>query len=244
MRKLILVMAAAAMGFAQNTSAPAPPPPAALAPGEVVRVVDLKQATAGSVYYTLRTIFPGISQYSENRLVVRGPVAVVDMIEEAIRKLDSPAPEASSVELTFQLLQGSLQEGKGGPIPNELESTVRQLRTLFPYKSYKMLDTQIFRGRSGKSGGLDGTLPGGSDTFNLYVSVSVDAGPAPQTVRMSELRFGVTRAMLVDGKTQYGRSNINTSFDAREGQKTVVGKSNITGTDDAIVLVVTPKVMD
>src|SRR4051812_17162291 len=111
--KLIVFLVASVVGFAQTS---APPPPATLAPGEIIRLVEVKQAGANSVYQSLREIFPGISLVSENRVLVRGPVAVVDMIEEAIKKLDAPAPDATlNVELTIQLLQGSAQEGAGGP---------------------------------------------------------------------------------------------------------------------------------
>jgi hypothetical protein len=72
----------------------------------------------------------------------------------------------------------------------------------------------------------------------------VDSGPAPRTIRLGQLRFDVSRTVVVDGKAQVNRSGINTNIDVREGQKTVVGKSNITGTDDAIILVVTPKVIE
>jgi hypothetical protein len=37
---------------------------------------------------------------------------------------------------------------------------------------------------------------------------------------------------------------INTSLDAREGQKVVVGKSNMRGSDDAMILVITPRVLE
>ncbi|MEO5923458.1 MAG: hypothetical protein ABIR70_06500 [Bryobacteraceae bacterium] len=242
MKKIILILTAAVVGLAQQVPASPPPPaPAALAPGEIVRVVEVKQAN--SVYQSLKAIFPGISLVNESRVLVRGPVAVVDMIEEAIKKLEAPLADAGlNVELTIQLLQGYAQEGAGGPIPNDLEPTVRQLRALFPYKSYKVIDTQIFRAKSGKYGDISGTLPGSVDIFNFVAAPTVNVGPAPRTVHLGNLRLSFRKARVVDGKTQYDSFGINTDIDAREGQKTVVGKSNIAGSEDAIILVVTPKV--
>jgi len=244
MKRLILILAAATYAFGQN---PPPPTPAPLAPGEQIRVVELKQASANSVYQSLKTIFPGVSTSGERRLVIRGPVAVVDMIEEAIKKLDSPSPEsapAPNVELTIQLLQGSAQDGVGGPIPVDLEATVRQLRGLFPYKSYKTLDTQLLRVRSGGYGDLSGTMPGGTQTFFFLAQPTVNPGPAPRTIRLAPLRLEFRKSIVVDGKTQNESRGITTPIDVREGQKTVVGKSNIAGSDDAIILVVTPKVIE
>lgn len=77
-----------------------------------MRVIILRQTgSAHSVHQTSKAIFPGISMApGDNKVLVRDPVAVVDMIEDAIKKLDAPVPEsavAPNVELTVQLLQGS-----------------------------------------------------------------------------------------------------------------------------------------
>ena len=52
-----------------------------------------------------------------------------------------------------------------------------------------------------------------------------------------------TRAVDKDNQTIYRRVGIGTNLDAAEGQKVVVGKSNTRGTDDALILVVTAKVV-
>jgi hypothetical protein len=39
-------------------------------------------------------------------------------------------------------------------------------------------------------------------------------------------------------------ASINTDLDIREGQKTVVGKSSINSTGDALILVIVPKVVE
>jgi hypothetical protein len=239
MKTLLLMLAGAAAMIAQNA---ANAPPHELFEGEVIRVVEVK-SPANVIYNSLGKLFPGISMVNENRLLVRGPVAVVDMIEEAIKKLDAPSPDVTpNVELTLQLLQGYAQEGAGGPIPSDLESTVRQLRALFPYKSYKVLDTEIFRAKSGKYGDLSGTLPGSAQTFLFYVAPTVNAGKAPRSIHLGSLRLSFQRRLVVDGKTQGENWGINTSVDAVEGQKTVVGKANILGSEDAIILVVTPRI--
>lgn len=125
-----------------------------------------------------------------------------------------------------------------------MEATARQLIALFQYKSYRLLDTQIFRARSGRSGNLSGTLPGSVQSFTFSAQPSLNSGPAPRTIRLAALRLSFTRPTVIDGKTQYERSGIETEINEREGQKTVVGKSNIAGSDDAIILVVTLKVIE
>lgn len=61
--------------------------------------------------------------------------------------------------------------------------------------------------------------------------------------------YRVTRAYDSEKKQaveqpDVSEANLATSLDAREGQKVVVGKSNVRGTDDAIILVITPRVIE
>jgi len=224
MKKLILALVAAAgFTFAQPT------PPAALAPGEIVRVVEVTRGDPAAIVNTLSTVLPGIGR-NGRLVIVRGPSAVVNMIEESIKKLDVLPPD---VELTVQLLYGSAQESTGGAIPTDLESTVRQLRGLFPYKGYRVLDTLMIRAHDGRELQQRGTLPGGERGYQFSARLSVRAGGSPRTVSFQNLVLTISN-----------NSEIRTDLDAREGQKTVVGKANVAGTDDAIILVITPKVIE
>ncbi len=246
MKKIILVLAAAVVGLAQQTAAPAPVP---LAPGEVIRVVEIKQGNAYNIWDNLRQIFPGISQ-TNGRLIIRGQSAVADMMEEAIKKLDIPVPIAqdaqtvANVELVVQLLYGSAKQ-EPGILPTDLDSTVKQLKAVFPYKGYRLIDTQIFHVRDNREAHTEGPLPGGSH-FSFYVSPRVALGElGKRQVRLSNLRLDL--ALLISGEgpsRQTENARISTDLDAREGQKTVVGKANVTNTEDAIILVVTPKVIE
>jgi hypothetical protein len=236
MKELILTLAATACLALGQATAPAP-----LSPGEIIRVLEVKNGDAGAIQRNLGSIFPGVSQ-TNGRLIVRGQPAVVDMIEEAIKKLDVAAPDtlpALNVELTLQLLYGSAQEATGAAVATDLDATVRQLRALFPYKSYRMLDAQVLRSRSGQSIKASGSLPNGKSSFQFEVLPFVMSGAAPRSIRMDRLNLNVRQLF----ENQFIDARIETSLEAREGQKTVVGKANVTGTDDAIILVITPKVI-
>lgn len=235
MKKLAILMIVAALAFGQDKAAA--PGPAPLAPGEVVRVVEVKNADATNIGDNLRTIFPGISRAGTS-LIVRGQPDVVKMIEEAIQKLDVRSPESRpmpNVELTVQLLLGSAQELPDAKVPTDLDAIVRQLRTLFPYKSYRVMDTLVLRSREGRESlSQSGVLPGSQTEFRFGVrEIQVSLGGAPRTVTLKYLTASVGRSSGIEG-----------SFDAREGQKTVIGKSNITNSEDAIILVISPKVVE
>jgi hypothetical protein len=116
------------------------------------------------------------------------------------------------------------------------------------------MDTLLLRGRDGQGTEDSGTLPGSETIYQLKYTSNVAPGPAPRTVRLRNLQLGLRIKTVTgifkgdDGKTnsqfQYISTGINTDLDVREGQKTVVGKSNISGTEDAIILVVSPKVIE
>jgi hypothetical protein len=249
MKKLILILTATALvAFSQG------PGPAPLAPGEVIRIIDVKNGNAGGIQTNLVSIFPGVSR-TGNQLIVRGQPAVVDMIEEAVKKLDvapAPPPVATlrpvpNIEITLQLIQGLNKEGAGGDIPADLEATVRQLRTAFPYKSYRVLDTEITRGRNASRTEASGMLPGEESSYTFNYTPHVNPGTAPRSVHLEKLRFDIRFKFFTDAaKTNFQllSTGIATEIDVREGQKTVVAKSNIAGTEDTIFLIVTPKVIE
>jgi len=69
-----------------------------------------------------------------------------------------------NVELTVYLLSGSAQ-GTADDVPQDLGSTVKQLHGIFAYKSYKLTESFVLRGRSadnfaGAGASIDGILPG------------------------------------------------------------------------------------
>jgi hypothetical protein len=64
-------------------------------------------------------------------------------------------------------------------------------------------------------------------------------------IHVDNMRLDVStpRGTDKDGKVNYRSVGISTDIDAAEGQKIVVGKSNFNGSDDALILVVTAKVV-
>ncbi len=250
MKKSALLFAlAAATLFAQPPAPGVAVAPAPLGANEVLRVVKVTHASAQAINANLSKLFPGITQVGDS-LIIRGQAPVVDMIEDAIKKLDvapAPPPEARAnpnVELTVQLVRASAQES-AEKVPADLEATVRQLRSIFPYKSYRVMDTQIVLGRSGiRDLNVSGTVPGMASMYTFRVQPNVVPGPAPRMVHLVGLDLTLSEPMVIDGKTQYRQSTIRTEIDAREGQKTVVGKTSLGTSDDAIILVITPKVIE
>jgi len=155
-------------------------------------------------------------------------------------------PAASTnVEMTIYLISGSAQ-GTADDIPKDLESTVKQLHGVFAYKSYKLSESFILRGRSGNAS-TEGILPGNGLHYSFrYNGVRV-SGDAPREVHIDGLNLQLSRHSVATKdfkQTSESVARIYTDLDIREGQKTVVGKSSINSAGDALILVVVPKVID
>jgi hypothetical protein len=168
-------------------------------------------------------------------------------IEAMVKKLDvAPA----NVEMTVYLISGNSREGTDD-LPKDLASTAKQLHGVFAYKSYRILQSFVLRDReSGNQGSgqpsTSGTIPGSGSTYDFqYRSLTVSGG-TPRVVHIDGLRFFVqtpTGKMDKEGHAEHETSAINTNLDVGEGQKVVVGKSNVHGSDDALILVVTAQVV-
>ncbi len=172
-------------------------------------------------------------------LVVSGTADAVAMLEEMAKKLDVAPPPHPDIELTVYLVFGSPQ-GKGDEIPAELASTIKQLHGSFAYKSYRMADSFVVRGRDGEGGSTSGVIAGSADaaaTYGLSYEHATVSGDSPRVIRIDKLHLGLRVKSTFD-------SGLNTSIDVREGQKAVVGKSNMNGSDEALILVVTGKVVE
>lgn len=255
---LLVMTAALMMGQDPTPAAPAQRPefPA----NTPVKVIPVRNAQPRAVALSVRNVMGRQAEISEseNAIVVRAPQPVIDIVEAVVAQLDVASVRAN-VEITVQLLYGSAAADQGGPIPAELQPIVEQLQSLFSYKSYRLQDSLLLRGGDGRDIEASGLLPSGNTDLNqptiyqLRFQPHVTAnGDAPR-ILLQNLRFsarvpivtGTTRSEsgTVNSQFQYIDSGINTDLELREGQRTVVGKSSV-GTEDAMILVVSAKVVE
>jgi len=170
-------------------------------------------------------------------IAVSGDLNAVTAIEEAIKRMDvAPAPQRN-VELTMYLLYASAQEVPNATVPAVLDATVKELRAGFPYKSYRVLDSNVLRARDGERAQVSGTLPG-RGSYDFQYNKATISGQTPRILRIDNLQ------MVVRLNDSERGGSITTNLDVKEGQKTVVGKANVAASEDAIFLVITPKVVE
>ena len=179
--------------------------------------------------------------------VITGTQERVASGEAILKQLDVPPaspvrftpPPRKSIQLTAYLVVASRNEVPGSPLPKELESPVNQVAAVFPYKEFNLLDAIELRLLNGTAGAeVKGILPQGQTyqhggNYNLSVARTelVEETPA-NLIRISKL------AIIVNDV------RIETDVDMRENQKIVVGKANIDGSANALIVVLTAKVVE
>jgi hypothetical protein len=213
-------------------------------PKAVQKLIEVKYADVDRVASLVQG--PGIGLRSDRGMhviIVHGNPEAVAAVEEMVKKLDVPPP---NIEFTVYLVSG-LTQGAADDVPKELASTAKQLHGLFPYKSYRILQSFVLRNRDGREGSTNGSLNSTGASYNFrYRSATVSSG-TPKIVHIDGMSLTVqtpTPHVDKDGRVIYNNAGINTDIDAGEGQKVVVGKSSINGSDDALILVVTAKVVE
>ena len=241
MKRLFLtILAAAALVMADD--APPKPPPAQ-------KIFKLQYADANRVANLLRPLGIMVNAESQsNVLAVTGSPQTISAVEDALKKLDVPSAPVKNVELTGYLLLASPQ-GSDTPDVPELASVIKELRSLSPFKSYKLLESFNLRDRDGEQGHVQGFLSGLSQkpgplsgpyapsyTFG-FNRLSIRSSGSSSTVRLDGIGLLVKTAPGMEAR-------IMTDVDIREGQKVVVGKTNANGADQALFLVLSAKLVE
>jgi hypothetical protein len=238
-RVILLFILAMLTAVAQEKKTPPAP-----SGGDVERLFTIRYADV----FALRNLFANFpvqvnADANMRVLAVRGRPETVAAIEEAIKKLDVPGVE-KNIEMSGYILLASTQQGQQ-PAPADLEPVVKQLRALFPYKSYRILDVIALRARDGGSANAQGqlsNLPGSPPNFRPGYTFHFDRSTvaATESVRMIRLQNLSLHVGVEPGR----ETSIKTDVDLREGQKVVVGKASVNGAEEALVLVLSARLVE
>lgn len=225
------------------------------------RVFEIKYRDANSVAKVVKQLGSGfkgasISANSEFKtLTVRDFPENLATIEEAIKRLDTPATPSPNIELHMHVLVASATSGSAGgatvQVPPDLKDVLTQLRETLSYRNYELATsivqrlTETPRGLHGKgmaeisqSPAAAGSLTLPYEYFINSVTVASTSTGAP-IVQIGEFTFstGVLPAMKVDSRTQ-----VQTALNLRHGEKVVVGTATLG--DRALIIVLTAKLLN
>jgi len=234
----------------------------------ITRMFKIEHTDAQELGDVLR-MFGGeiMSSSDPNVMVVVGSEETVAAVKAAIRILDVPSePEAKpNIQLIVYTLEavapgGSPEFGEQA-VPDDLESVVKELRNVFPYEDFRLVDTLLVRCRDGSHVETETYLPittGEESTlglqFRLNARTTVAADTHPAWIRIDGFTFSVSAESDPVSRPRMGpvrvRSQdrpliaLTSEIDMREGQKVVVGKGNAEMSSNALFAVVTAKVVD
>lgn len=223
-------------------------------PEAVTRLIEVKHADVNRLAEMLSVFQADFHPNPElGVLSVTASRQTIEAIEEAIRKFDVPRAPEKNVELMFGLVIASRSEANG-TLPEDLQPVLQQLTKLFQYRGYRLLDTAVVRNRIGAPGELSGNSPpvfGDSHQLSYslsYLRTELTGSATSQSVRIDDLEFGLmvpapVKAGSDSPMMEPARVTFRTSVDIAEGQKAVVGKSNIGGTDSDLILVLSARVL-
>lgn len=224
-------------------------------PETVTRVFELSYVEPSQLASTLGLFDANIqSNDTLGTLTVRARTDVMPAIEDVVRRLDLLQVERA-VEVTAHVLRAR-NDGNTSNVPDHLDPVVEQLRNVFAYSSYDVIDTLVIRGVDGRRPSISGTmaLDSGADmaempvfyTFQGHFRV-VSSGEGVDALRIDELNFEL-RIPVVSGTSgagddvavrsfQYVNVGINTDVEIPAGTEVVVGKATVG--DSAVILVMT-----
>jgi hypothetical protein len=194
----------------------------------------------------------GINHDSQMRtLAVEARKSRMDEYEQIIKQLDVPPPAIPNVEVTIYLMS-ALGQPASSSLPPELEGVVKQLKSTFSYKGYELIDTQVIRTRAGRGGEASGTIDRGTTLKAVnqvkFSEATISNDEKGRAIHLRNLRVGLRVPVQSNfGPTptvNYLETGINTDIDVHEGQKVVVGKANMDGSDRASIVVLMAKVVD
>lgn len=178
------------------------------------------------------------------------PVDIMPAVEDAVRRFDVQSALPKNVELTAYFVIASDTEGAAGnPLPPDLEPVLKQLRSVFAYKSFAVLDSPLLRMGSGQGGQASGArvMPGASGSTMTELRVrrwTLATRDKGDVVAVESLSANARMPFsLVDGKRVIDSGIFLDRIDLPVGQKVVVGKSNIEGPGKALIVVLSAKVL-
>jgi hypothetical protein len=229
---------------------------ASSAQDRVQKVIAIRNGNLNGIWHTIKDLAPSnnlvISTDSEH-IILSGSKEAVTSFAEIIKELDVPPVVKKDVETTVYMIVASAQPGNATPMAPELDPVIKQLKTVFNYKGFRLLDSFVLRSRDGEKGSTNGFLepqqatPAGNKiSYGFrYNRVTIDGAENARLVRFDALSLSMKVPIGSTSPASFADTGISTDVDVPEGKKVVVGKtSGLEGSDSALILVISAKVVD
>jgi hypothetical protein len=235
----------------------------------VQKVIDVKYANTNALAQLLGGMKQGRNADSVTAQLDLHAISVgsydpsfLKLAEDIIKRYDVPtaAPAAPShhygVEIVAYILLAGPKGSSGDALPTDLEPVAKQLRSVFGYTDIRLLESSLIRGREATSLSpqveVSGTLSGLAEGQKVPViyqirvrKIGVESNGKLNTVALEHFSFEA-RLPYEAGpdKTDFMGLGFNTDLSIAEGQKVVVGKSHIGAGNQALILVLSARIVE
>lgn len=230
------------------------PAPAQDSKAQVMKIIRV-EGDGGPIVDLLR---PGSRVFIQFKsvlgaIVIRGSADAVAEAEREVHELQALNSNSHDVELTIYVLGGS-PDGKGDDTDAAgLAPVFKQLHGTFLFKSYQLLSTILMRSGQGSLALTQGLMksPDATADFNRPGSYKVQfesaaiTGLNPASIHLRKLKFtaSIPYATGKGGEWEQHDIGIETDVDLHEGQKVVVGTSNVEPAGTTLFIVVTARLL-
>jgi hypothetical protein len=187
-----------------------------------------------------------------NSIALTGSPDTVALLEGVIRQLDKPpAPERKdrNVEITAYMILGSAE--KQTELPAALAGVVKQLKAVFPFAGYQLIETMLVRGIEGRGGDASGVMPvAGPDLAAKpmyqfkYAGCHLKGEGNDLRIELRGVQFGGRVPIANEKGYNYLDTGVNTSVEIKEGQKVVIGKASLGPGKESLFLVLSARVVE
>ncbi len=229
----------------------------------MVKLLEAKHRPAPLLVDTLNGLLSRNGKITQNQalktITVRDCAWNFPVIEQALAKLDVPEQSPANMEFQLHLLAASAKAVEGPAMPKQLEPVVAQLKATLKYGHYRYVYSALNRITNGgrvDSSGVTGELfpappgvanPPGKPSFYQYslsnIKFTQDVA-GKDSVQVEQFRFGISVPIQIGesaGQVQYKDIGLTTPLSLRESEIAVVGTANISGADEAMIVVVSVK---
>ena len=215
------------------------------------KVFEIKSRDAREIAQSVKLLGSGFkgADLSVNEelktITVRDFPENLAMIEDAIKRLDHPAPAAPDIDFKISVLIGSKTALNAASVPEELEPVVKQLQSTLRYSHYGLMTATVQRTKAGLmlrgSGVAEPTLLGMTPNqerpvfydWNMTHITTTDTG-----VDIERFSFSMRVPIAVKtGEIQYQNVGFETPVSLRDREKVVIGTTTMG--DKALIVVVT-----
>ncbi|HYH85984.1 MAG TPA: hypothetical protein VEX60_11070 [Pyrinomonadaceae bacterium] len=219
------------------------------------RVFEIKHRDPNQLVGVLLALGSGFkgavvsSNFGFKTISVRDFPENITVIEDAIRRLDTPMPDLPAIEFNVYLLIASNDEAAVNRYPSELGDVVKKLHTTLGYKSFSLMGSQVIRSKEGRvdtynKGVADLKLSNDTPAsknpvfYNYNIrSVSIDARSGQARIQVDEFYLDM-KIPLLTGQNNliYENVGFKNPVSLREGEKVVVGTTSIA--DKSVVVII------